>query len=77
MVDRRQSQQTEAALSSGSFRLRKNPERLDAFRALDEELHHRLEGLVQASQNNDVSAAASALAGVIQSCAPCHGEFRP
>jgi cytochrome c556 len=70
-------EQTEAALSSGSYRLRKNHERLGRFRALDQEFHGKLEGLVHASQENDVSATASAFAAVIQSCAPCHAEFRP
>lgn len=70
-------ERTETALSSGNYRLRKNHERLDRFRALDEEFHRRLEGLVHASQANDVGAAATAFAGVIQSCAPCHSVFRP
>lgn len=70
-------EQTEVALSSGSYRLRKNPERLDRFRALDEEFHRKLEGLVRASQDNDVSAAGAAFAGAIQSCQSCHAEFRP
>ncbi len=68
---------TEAALADGSYRLPKNPEQLETFRALDEAFHEQLRPLVIASSHNDVPAAAKALGDILQSCQGCHAVFRP
>lgn len=67
---------TDAAIREGKYRPPKNPERVDRFRELDAAFHGHLEGLVKASNANDVSAAAAALASTMQGCQGCHAEFR-
>jgi cytochrome c556 len=68
---------TEAAIRSGSYRLPRNPDRVDRFRELDEAFHGGLGALVQASRRNDVAATAEALGVVLRGCQGCHSEFRP
>jgi len=67
---------TEAAIHGGSYRLAKNPERLDRFHELDEAFHRDLEALANASHRNDVAATAEALGVVMRGCHGCHAEFR-
>lgn len=68
---------TEAAIRNGSYRLPRNPDRVDRFRELDEAFHGGLGALVQASRRNDVAATAEALGVVLRGCQGCHSEFRP
>jgi hypothetical protein len=70
-------ERTEAALESGAYRLPKNADRLDAFRALDESFHDQLEKLVATAGSNDVEATASQLGVLIGTCNGCHVQFRP
>lgn len=68
---------TEAAIRNGSYRLPRNPDRVDRFRELDEAFHGGLGALVQSSRRNDVGATAEALGVVLRGCQGCHSEFRP
>lgn len=68
---------TDAALESGAYRLPKNPEGVARFRELDAAFHGGLGRLVDASQRNDVPAAAQAVGVVLAGCQGCHSEFRP
>jgi cytochrome c556 len=68
---------TEAALESGAYKLPKNPEGLEQFKAMDEAFHEQLGALVTASRANDVPAAAEALGAIVRGCPACHAAFRP
>lgn len=68
---------TDAAVRSGSYQLKKNPDKVARFQQLDHDFHEELVKLVVASRKNDVPAAAEALGGILKGCNGCHSEFRP
>lgn len=68
---------TTAAVTSGTYKLPKNPENVARFTKLDEDFHALLGKLVVASQANDVQGTAEAVGQVLANCTSCHSEFRP
>lgn len=68
---------TTAAVTSGTYKLPKNPENVARFTQLDEDFHVLLGKLVAASQANDVQGTAEAVGQVLANCTSCHSEFRP
>ena len=67
---------TTAAVTSGAYKLPKNPDGVAAFAAMDEAFHEHLGALVKASRANDVPAAADALAQIVRGCPGCHATYR-
>ena len=67
---------TAAALASGSYRPKRNADRLADFEALDTAFHAHLESLVTASRANDVPRTVEALGAALNACQGCHGQFR-
>jgi hypothetical protein len=70
-------ERTDEALENGRYRLPKNVERLETFRALDEAFHDQLEKLVVTARTSDAEATATQLGVVIGKCNSCHVQFRP
>ena len=68
---------TDAAVTSGSYKLPKNSEGVAAFREMDEAFHTHLGALVKASRANDVPAASEAVSQIVRGCPSCHAVFRP
>ncbi len=67
---------TDAALESGSYRPPKNPDQIEAFKAMDAAFHDELVGLVKAAQADDLSATTTQLGEVLSQCKACHVMFR-
>lgn len=67
---------TTAALRDGSYKLPKNPEKVDAFVAMDEAFHEHLGALVSASRANDIARTAEALGAIVRGCEGCHATYR-
>ncbi len=70
-------ERTDEALENGRYRLPKNVERLETFRALDEAFHDQLEKLVVTARTGDAEATATQFGVVIGKCNSCHVQFRP
>ena len=67
---------TAAALASGSYRPKRNADRLADFEALDTAFHAHLESLVTASRANDIPRTVEALGAALSACQGCHSQFR-
>ena len=67
---------TEHAVESGAYKLSRNGDKLEAFKALDESFHAELEKLVAAARANDSIATSTALGAVMGRCEGCHAQFR-
>jgi hypothetical protein len=67
---------TEHAIESGTYKLSRNGDQLEAFEALDESFHTELEKLTAAAKANDPNATSTALGTVMGRCAGCHAQFR-
>jgi hypothetical protein len=67
---------TEKALESGTYKLPKNGDQLEAFKALDESFHTELEKLLEAASANDPVATSTALGSVMSRCEGCHALYR-
>ena len=69
-------EKTEEAIHHGTYRLRKNADKLERFTQLDREFHAKLEKLAEHASKNELTPAASAYADVLAACNGCHSEFR-
>jgi ubiquinone/menaquinone biosynthesis C-methylase UbiE/cytochrome c556 len=67
---------TEAAIENGRYKPPKNPDRIDAFKAMDDSFHEQLVTLVKAAQANDLAATTTQFGAVLQQCQGCHALFR-
>jgi cytochrome c556 len=67
---------TEKALESGTYKLPKNSDQLEAFKALDESFHVELEKLLAGATANDPVATSTALGSVMGRCEGCHALYR-
>jgi hypothetical protein len=67
---------TEKALESGTYKLPKNADQLEAFKALDESFHADLEKLLAGATANDPVATSTALGTVMSRCEGCHALYR-
>lgn len=67
---------TAAALADGSYRPKRNADRLVEFEALDTAFHVHLESLATASRANDLPGTVEALSAALRSCQGCHRQFR-
>lgn len=67
---------TEQALEGGTYKLPKNADQLEAFKALDESFHGELEKLLAAASANDPVATSTALGNVMGRCEGCHALYR-
>ncbi|MEP6861228.1 MAG: cytochrome c [Deltaproteobacteria bacterium] len=67
---------TEHAVESGTYKLSRNGDQLEAFKALDESFHTELEKLDAAARANDPVATSTALGTVMGRCEGCHAQFR-
>ncbi|MEO8842005.1 MAG: cytochrome c [Kofleriaceae bacterium] len=67
---------TEHAVESGTYKLSKNGDQLEVFKALDESFHVELEKLAAGASANDPIATSTALGTVMGRCAGCHAQFR-
>jgi hypothetical protein len=67
---------TEQAIESGTYKLPRNGDQLEAFKALDESFHAELEKLVAGATANDPIATSTALGAVMGRCEGCHAQFR-
>ncbi|MBI4820841.1 MAG: hypothetical protein HY791_31540 [Deltaproteobacteria bacterium] len=60
----------------GEYKLPKNPDQVERFRALDEAFHGSLAVMVEGSRQNDVAKVAAGLATAMIGCQGCHADFR-
>ncbi len=67
---------TERAVESGTYRLSRNADQLEGFKALDETFHAELEKLAASASANDSVATSTALGTVMGRCEGCHAQFR-
>ncbi len=67
---------TEQAIESGAYKLPRNGDQLEAFKALDESFHGELEKLLAGASANDPIATSTALGAVMGRCEGCHAQFR-
>lgn len=67
---------TEKALESGVYKLPKNADQLEAFKALDEAFHGELVKLLKAARANDLAATTTQLGVVLEGCTGCHTKYR-
>ena len=67
---------TEKALEGGTYKLPKNADQLEAFKALDESFHADLEKLLAGATANDPVATSTALGTVMSRCEGCHALYR-
>lgn len=67
---------TEQAVESGTYKLPRNGDQLEAFKALDDSFHAELEKLVAGATANDPVATSTAFGAVMGRCAGCHAQFR-
>lgn len=73
----RAKEETEHALESGQYKLRKNADDLKGFEELDEAFHGELEKLAEKAAANDAVATSTQLGVVLSKCDGCHSRFRP
>lgn len=67
---------TEHAVETGTYKLPRNGDQLEAFKALDESFHAELEKLVAGASANDPISTSTALGVVMSRCEGCHAQFR-
>ncbi|MEO6775852.1 MAG: cytochrome c [Kofleriaceae bacterium] len=67
---------TEHAVESGTYKLARNGDQLEAFKALDDSFHAELEKLAAGAKANDSIATSTALGTVMGRCEGCHAQFR-
>lgn len=70
-------EETEHALESGEYKLRKNSGDLKGFEELDEAFHAELEKLAEKAASNNPVATSTELGVVLSKCDGCHSRFRP
>ena len=67
---------TEHAVETGTYKLPRNGDQLEAFKALDESFHAELEKLFAGASANDPISTSTALGAVMSRCEGCHAQFR-
>lgn len=67
---------TEQALESGTYKLPKHADQLEAFKAQDEAFHRELVKLLKAAKANDLVATTTQLGVVLEGCTGCHTRYR-
>ena len=67
---------TDAAIENGRYKPPKNPDKIAAFKAMDDSFHAQLVALVKAAQADDLAATRSQFVTVLQQCQGCHALFR-
>lgn len=69
-------QLTEKALESGTYKLAKGSDRLEAFIKEDEAFHDELVVLMKAVKGNNLQQASRQVGVLMNSCTNCHTKFR-
>lgn len=67
---------TEKALESGTYKLPKNADQIEAFKAQDEAFHGELVKFLKAAKANDLVATTTQLGVVLDRCTSCHTKYR-
>ena len=67
---------TEAALEKGEIKLPKNGDKMKQFVEMDEQFHHKLEILIEASRKKDMKAVQEVTHKLLNGCVQCHSKFR-
>lgn len=69
-------EKTEAALKKGLIKLPKNNNKIKEFIKMDEEFHHNMEGLIEASRKGDMKKVQDITHRLLNDCVQCHNRFR-
>ena len=67
---------TEAALEKGLIKLPKNNDKIKDFVKMDEEFHHNMEGLIEASGKGNMKKVQDITHRLLNGCVQCHNRFR-
>lgn len=67
---------TEKAIESGTYRLPKNSDRMEAFIKEDDAFHQELVTLVKAARANDLKGATKQVGTLMNGCTSCHVKYR-
>ena len=73
---RKAKENTEAALEKGLIKLPKNNNKIKEFIKMDEEFHHNMEGLIEASRKGDMKKVQDITHRLLNDCVQCHNRFR-